>query len=101
MEGLIFLEKPFGYLTGLVVFERRLQSTMSRLSSSSPGEVGPSSGDDSGMSSLPLEEEVHEGEGRWQYLEPERCLLAESDLERSVDHFILRSCKLEDFSLSE
>ena len=37
----------------------------------------------------------------WLYLEPERCLLAERDLVRSPAHFILRSCMLEDFSLSD
>ena len=37
----------------------------------------------------------------WLYLDPERCLLAERDLVRSPAHFILRSCMLEDFSLSD
>ena len=35
------------------------------------------------------------------HLDPDRCLLAERDLVRSPAHFILRSCMLEDFSLSD
>merc|ERR1712192_323578 len=84
MEGLLARAKPLGYFTGSWIGAHTSSITTSRLSSSS---TTSSLWGTSGMSNLPLE--------------PERCLLAERDLVRSPAHFILRSCMLEDFSLSD